>query len=439
MWRTRVLLVAMFTVALLSGAAYGATEIVFLSPETSPEAIATDTEIIKMFEAANPDIKVTLDHADLNTLLPKLAAQLRAGTSPDVAFFSPRYVNDLVEQGALVELGDLFKAIGDIPETLLVPTTDGKIYEIPMVMELGGLYYRTDLFQEAGIEPPKTWDEWLAAAEKLTVDKDGDGKMDQYGFGFCGDPNQLGFDFQSLAWANGGNYFDAENRVSIDDPKVVTALEFLGKLQKFAPPGIENVKYADLGVMFSQGLVAMVRYPGRLLLHVARYGPELNGKIGFVPTPPGPDGDKSIIHACINDLVVFKTDHPEKIEAAKKFVKFYMDDEAYLYFIRHSTPGHALPVRESIKTDEAYYAPDPSNDDHLAKWKDLIRTAIDYGADYGIDYHMRHKGVSNQYYGRAVTSPVYNQELVKFVTGGADAATVLKTIAEDWREEFEIE
>jgi multiple sugar transport system substrate-binding protein len=431
--------VVVFPFALVSGEAYGATEIVFLSPETSPEAIATDMEIIERFQTANPDITVTLDHADLNTLLPKLSAQLRAGTSPDVAFFSPRYVNDLVVQNALVELGDVFQEIGDLPEKLLVPTPDGKIYDIPAVTESIGLYYRTDLFEEAGLEPPKTWDEWLAAAEKLTVDKDGDGKIDQYGFGFCGDPNQLGFAFQSLTWSNGGNYFDAENRVTIDAPEVVEALEFLGKMSKFAPPGAENVKYTDLGVMFSQGLVATVRYPGRLLLHVERYGPELNGKVGFVPTPLGPKNNEQIIHACINDFVVINTGNEETTEAAKKFVKFYMQDEQYLLFIRNATPGHALPVRASIKTSDDYYAPDEKNNNHLAKWKDTIQTSIEYVSTCGVDYHMRHKGVANPYYGRALSSPVYSQELVKFVVGETDAASALSAIAKDWREEFEIE
>ncbi len=44
-----------------------------------------------------------------------------------------------------------------------------------------GTYYRTDLFQEKGLQPPTTWDEYLSAAQALTTDTDGDGNTDIWG------------------------------------------------------------------------------------------------------------------------------------------------------------------------------------------------------------------------------------------------------------------
>src|SRR5690606_29147529 len=55
-----------------------------------------------------------------------------------------------------------------------------------------GLLYRTDLFEEAGLTPPETWDEFIEVAKKLTVDTDGDGSIDRWGFAMVGSNNGSG-------------------------------------------------------------------------------------------------------------------------------------------------------------------------------------------------------------------------------------------------------
>jgi ABC-type glycerol-3-phosphate transport system substrate-binding protein len=44
----------------------------------------------------------------------------------------------------------------------------GNLYIVPFVTDIIGLYYRTDLFEKAKLQPPKTWDELLDAAKKKT-------------------------------------------------------------------------------------------------------------------------------------------------------------------------------------------------------------------------------------------------------------------------------
>jgi ABC-type glycerol-3-phosphate transport system substrate-binding protein len=67
----------------------------------------------------------------LEDVLPKLSAMLRAGTAPDVAWLSPRYMTSLVEQKFLVPMDDVFKKLGDIPRRLVTPNKEGEIYDIP--------------------------------------------------------------------------------------------------------------------------------------------------------------------------------------------------------------------------------------------------------------------------------------------------------------------
>ncbi|MFM7614501.1 MAG: extracellular solute-binding protein, partial [Synechococcales cyanobacterium] len=59
---------------------------------------------------------------------------------------------------------------------------NGKLWSLPLWNSNVGIFYRPDLFEAAGItQTPKTWEELIAVAQKLTLDKNGDGHPEQYG------------------------------------------------------------------------------------------------------------------------------------------------------------------------------------------------------------------------------------------------------------------
>lgn len=60
------------------------------------------------------------------------------------------------------------------------------IYVMPWNIQVLYVYYRPSIFEAAGVEVPKTYEEFLTAIEKCTMDTDGDGKTDVYGFGMRG-------------------------------------------------------------------------------------------------------------------------------------------------------------------------------------------------------------------------------------------------------------
>ena len=205
-------------------------KLVYWSPEDDESAIAVDNAIIEKFVAAHPGVSIELQHGSLSDILAKISAMAIAGTTPDFAFFSPRYVAAMVEGGYLEELTDLYKEIGDIPASFVTPTSSEAIYDIPCVMDSICLYYRTDLFEAAGITPPTNWDEWLAAAEKLTQDTDGDGVNDIFGMTLMGGIPDDYFGFTPILWANGAEFFNADGSAAIDSPAAIEALDFAKKL-----------------------------------------------------------------------------------------------------------------------------------------------------------------------------------------------------------------
>jgi multiple sugar transport system substrate-binding protein len=406
--------------------------ITYLSPETDPTSVAVDEAIIRDFEKAHPNVKVELAHANLEDVLPKLSAMLRAGTAPDLAFSSPRYVPALSDQGFLVQLDDVYKELGDIPRKFVTPTKTGKIYDIPASMESMLLYYRTDLFKKAEIKPPTTFTEWLEAAKALTKDTNGDGKIDQWGMSINGGIPENYFTFSSLLWANGGDYFDKNNHVTIDSPQAIEALNFWRKMAKYCPPGVANTRWSDEGIQFAKEMTAMIRYPGRILLNIDRYNPNFKpSNIGIVPTPVGPSGKKPIVKITINDFVVFKTSHNPAI--AKKFIIFYMSDQQYLRFLTTAVPGHSLSVRSKWQNNKAYYdAP------AIKRWKPVIKQSIDYAFKYGTDFQLRNSGKINPYFGLAVSDPTLTTQLNNFMAGQITAEQALKTVAKTWRERFNL-
>lgn len=423
-------MVVLFLVSILiigAASSVNAQTLRYFNSKTSPSEVAVDELIIERFEAANPGVKVEVIRSGFDDLLVKLAAMMNSGTAPDVAFFGPRYVDGLVQQGMLLELEDVFSEIGDIPAEFVTPTSVGGIYDIPLLMQSEALYYRIDLFEEAGIEPPTTFDEWVDAARKLT-----DPDRNLWGISIQGLAPENGVRFANMLWANGADYFDENGNVAIDSPAAIEALEFWGELAKYAPPGVSTAGNDETAIEFAQGLTAMIKYPGRIMSYIDRYNPDLRDKIGVVAPPVGPSNTtgKPSVWTPLNNFVVFSS--AENPSLAKEFVKFYMADEQYIHLISTAVPGHALPVRSSwMESEEFFTAP------QIAPWRELVEQSMALGFEYGTDFALRSEQ-PNPHVGYAVGSPVYTSALNSFLSGQISAEEALRNVAREWRLDYGI-
>ncbi|MFV2003455.1 MAG: extracellular solute-binding protein, partial [Paracoccaceae bacterium] len=141
--------------------------------------------LIENFEAANPDITVTqtsFPYADYRT---KVAAAIPAGEGPDVVQLFYGWLNDYVEAGLIQPLPtDMFppeKIEAEFFPMVQAMKRDGAYMALPTAVRSLALFYNTDLFAEAGIDgPPKTLDELVTIAEKLTK-RDATGNIIQEG------------------------------------------------------------------------------------------------------------------------------------------------------------------------------------------------------------------------------------------------------------------
>ncbi|WP_369070618.1 ABC transporter substrate-binding protein [Kineococcus terrestris] len=211
-----------------------------VSADQFEEAMSTPTELtfwtwvpdienqVAMFEEAYPEIDVNVVNAGQGLdQYTALRTALRAGQgAPDVVQIEYQYISSFLVGGDLLDLSP-YQGISDLesqyPEWVWEQVTrDGAVYGIPQDTGPMGLLYRDDLFAEAGVAPPTTWDEFAQAARTYR-----EAKPDSYITDFP--PNQAG-QMIGLMWANGAQPFsyDGEETVSIDldTPEVTEVVEY---------------------------------------------------------------------------------------------------------------------------------------------------------------------------------------------------------------------
>jgi multiple sugar transport system substrate-binding protein len=170
MKRTLSIVVAL----VLAATAFAAdkTEIVFWTFHSQDEGAFMEA-LAKDYGKVNPNVTVRIELVpQADYMGAKLTTAFAANSGPDVFVMSPGDFLKYVNSGLALDLSPYFtKAIRDdfLPSSLDAVTVNGKIYAVPFEIELLGLYYDIDVLKAAGVQPPKTWDELVAATAKLTT------------------------------------------------------------------------------------------------------------------------------------------------------------------------------------------------------------------------------------------------------------------------------
>ena len=155
----------------------------------------------------------------------------------------------------------------------------GKIYRIPLQSDAGILYYRKDILEKAGLEPPETWEELVNIARKLQ------NPPDLWGFTFQGDQYEgLICNFLELVWGAGGKIMDAEGNIQVDSKECLSALKWMASLVgEISPPGVTTYQEEESRHIFQEGRCIFHRnWPYVWTLAQKEESP-IKGKIGIIP------------------------------------------------------------------------------------------------------------------------------------------------------------
>jgi sn-glycerol 3-phosphate transport system substrate-binding protein len=186
---------------------------------SGPRALLFEA-LVEEFMEANPKIKIELTYGgNLHTMRDKLLTSVAGKEAPDIAEIDSYWTPIFADAGALVDMIPYIEETGfdqsDLMDASLASTQYmGKSWSIPFNLSNIVLYYNKIAFKEAGLDPevpPATWEELADYAEKLTIDKNGDGVTDQYGIVF---PTKANYGaiwyYLAFFWQQDGQLFNAD-------------------------------------------------------------------------------------------------------------------------------------------------------------------------------------------------------------------------------------
>jgi multiple sugar transport system substrate-binding protein len=231
----------------------------------SPEEAVSHKMVADAFMKEHPDIKVETWNEPWDNYFTKIQALWASGdpkSVPDIAFLwpTPQYA----AQGVLENLDPYIQKSGykleDYwPGLLESAKFQGSVYGLPRDNEVNVLYFNKDLFDKAGLKYPDenwTWDDLLAAAQKLTV-KDASGKVTQFALAMEG-----GKYANWLNW-NGGSIVDDyvnPSKCTMADPKSVEGVKFFADLMNngYAMRDADLSQAGGDAGVFQSGQAAMI-------------------------------------------------------------------------------------------------------------------------------------------------------------------------------------
>jgi multiple sugar transport system substrate-binding protein len=301
-----------------------------------PEYIETAKKLVEKFNSDHPNIKVTYQSTPWNNWYQTFSTAIASKTAPDISTGAGYQAFQFYDMGEILPIDDVidqWKSEGKLDDfyagTIDTLKYDDHYVALPWGLDIRVPLYRKDLLEQAGIEPPKTWDELRAAAKKLS----GKGK---YGMVMPGDTGGTHYLF-TLMLNNGGGIFTADKKVDFMNERNVQAVQYLSDMVKDGSinPAGAGFKGEDATKSFVQGDAAFI------IGNSDVNKPEIEGKLAVLDPMTGPNGDQGTVR-WVNNLMIYKqTKHPDE---AKEFLKWWSENNTPLW-----TEGHTgnLPARVS--------------------------------------------------------------------------------------------
>ena len=218
--------------------------------------------------------KIEVITVPFSDLYQKLLTDFATKTnSYDATVFDPQWMGDYVPSGYLEDLDSRIQGDSALQWNDIAPffrdfsaTFKGKIYTIPLDGDFQMVYYRTDLLQKDGLQPPQTWDDYISIAQHFQgKDLNGDGKAD---YGSClamKRSAQSYWMYSSIASAfiqsqgtKQGAFFDTNNMQPLyNNPAAAKGLGIYKTLSKLGPPDQLNNDVGDSRGLFVTGRCAL--------------------------------------------------------------------------------------------------------------------------------------------------------------------------------------
>ncbi|WP_199421565.1 ABC transporter substrate-binding protein [Actinotalea solisilvae] len=336
------------------------TEIVFY--QSKPEVIGYFDELIQQFHEAQSTVRVRHDATS------NLAGSFVRETPPDIGCLNYNFeISRYVERGALSDLSDMPEA-GRIIDELqplvdVTATYPGRTSVIPYSLMAAAVLYNREIFQANGLEPPTTWDEFLAVCEALTAA----GVTPIYST--FKDPWTIAqghFDYTVGGLIDTTDFFEQLKEQGADvgpnspvafQKQFVEPVERMKVLVGYSNENAASRGYGDGNLAFANGEAAMYLQGPWALTEIAKTNPDLD--VGAFPLPMTDDPADRKVRVNI-DLALWIPEGSAKKEAAREFLSFLMQPEVIDAYNAQAlgfgvTEGAAPVTNETLVELKEYY------------------------------------------------------------------------------------
>ncbi|AFO87652.1 sugar ABC transporter substrate-binding protein [Phaeobacter inhibens] len=284
------ILTGITTAAMLMGsAAYAETTLKLVEVITSPERTKVLQGIVDGYEAANPDVTVEIISLPWGQAFEKLATMVAGGDIPDVVEMPDTWQALYAGSGQLASLTD---HVADwehgatlTEKTVAMGSQAGDLYMIPYGFYLRAMFYNKALLAEAGVEPPETMADFMAASAAVS---ELDGKS-----GYClrGGPGGTNGWVMMAAAMNGTNdFFTEDGKSRMNEPGSVEGIQFMLDLYQkgYAPKDAVSWGFNEIVAGFYSGTCAFLDQDPDALIAISERMPAED--FAVIPMPVGPSG-----------------------------------------------------------------------------------------------------------------------------------------------------
>ncbi len=379
--------------------------------------VADDSDVMQslrdQFQELHPNITVDFEGVPAEEFTNRLTTQIAAGNPPDAAYVDAGAVVDFAARNALVDLTPYVEKstavrVDDYVEAFLTSAQyEDKLYGLPYDGESTGLFYRTDLFEAAGItDPPKTWEEFEETAKALT-------NKDERQYGFIMFATEAAYYWYPWLWQNGGELLSEDGKeIRFNSPEGKEAAEFYVRLAEYSPPDFLNSNSYDGRVAFATGQVAMYIAGAWFAGVMQSEFPDITGKWATAPLPER----KRCATTIAGDILVLP-ELGKNHDAAWKWIEFLSAPQNLALWTLGTpeAPATLLPTRKSLLEDPRVFEANPI----LRGFAEQMECGVTGAAP-------------NPNYGEVETA--LNDALARAIYGEIDAGTALDEAAQEGEE-----
>ncbi len=261
---------------------------VILTMLMQPQDAANWKPFLQEFQQKNSDIQLNVVEGPFDTNLQEnlLTSAFLLGESPyDILNLDIVWVPKFAAAGWIMDLSDRVS-----PEELSKfvqgniegGTYQDRLYRMPTTSDAGVLYYRTDLLEQAGVEPPETFEQMVDIAQRLQ--KQG---VTPWGYLWQGKQYEgVSAMFVEVLEGFGGFWANPETlEVGLDRPEAIQAVAFLRNLinQRISPPGVTTYGEEETRLLFQSGGSVFLRNWPYVLKLANEETSKVAGKVGIQP------------------------------------------------------------------------------------------------------------------------------------------------------------